>query len=109
MTGGNFILEYIPTLFDNYSIQLQDDESHYDVSLWDTAGQDDYDRLRPLSYPQTDVFYMCFAVNSEHSFQLLRTKFYPEVKQVVPNPRMFLLDLKSDLRAEEQCVAKEDA
>lgn len=41
----------------------------YTLGLFDTAGQEDYDRLRPLSYPQTDVFLICFSVNSPASFE----------------------------------------
>jgi len=44
------------------------------LGLWDTAGQEDYDRLRPLSYPQTDVFLICFSVVSPPSFENVRTK-----------------------------------
>lgn len=33
------------------------------LALWDTAGQEDYDRLRPLSYPKADVFLVCFAID----------------------------------------------
>lgn len=46
------------------------------LGLWDTAGQEDYDRLRPLSYPQTDVFLICFSVVSPPSFENVRTKVH---------------------------------
>ena len=44
------------------------------LGLWDTAGQEDYDRLRPLSYPQTDVFLICFSLVSPPSFENVKTK-----------------------------------
>ena len=37
-------------------------------------GQEDYDRLRPLSYPQTDVFLVCFSVVSPASFENVKEK-----------------------------------
>ena len=32
------------------------------LGLWDTAGQEEYNRLRPLAYPNCDVFLICFSV-----------------------------------------------
>ena len=47
---------------------MQQERRNMKLSIWDTAGQEDYDRLRPLSYPQTDVFLICFSVVSPSSW-----------------------------------------
>lgn len=68
------------------------------MALWDTAGQEDYDRLRPLSYPDTDVILMCFSIDSPDSLENIPEKWTPEVKHFCPNVPIILVGNKKDLR-----------
>ncbi|KTG37528.1 hypothetical protein cypCar_00018484, partial [Cyprinus carpio] len=72
-----------------------------ELALWDTAGQEDYDRLRPLSYPDTDVILMCFSVDSPDSLENIPEKWTPEVKHFCPNVPIILVGNKKDLRNDE--------
>ena len=54
---------YIPTVFENYVTQVPFDGKIVELALWDTAGQEEYDRLRPLSYPESDVILIVFSVD----------------------------------------------
>lgn len=58
---------YVPTVFENYVCDVEVDGKCVEMALWDTAGQEDYDRLRPLSYPDTHVVMICFAIDSPDS------------------------------------------
>lgn len=74
------------------------DSKAVNLSLWDTAGQEDYDRLRPLSYPHTDVFLVAYSVTSPHSFQNVKSKWLPEIAHHAPGIPIILVGTKSDLR-----------
>ena len=74
-----------------------------ELALWDTAGQEDYDRLRPLSYPDTDVVLMCFALNNPDSFDNILEKWTPEVKHYCPHIPVILVGCKRDLRQVNIC------
>ena len=61
-------------MFENYVADVEVDQKHVELALWDTAGQEDYDRLRPLSYPDSHVILICFAVDSPDSLDNVQEK-----------------------------------
>jgi len=69
----------VPTVFENYVADIEVDGKRVELALWDTAGQEDYDRLRPLSYPDTNVVLMCFSVDQPDSLENISEK----VRQIV--------------------------
>lgn len=76
----------------NYKVEL---------ALWDTAGQEDYDRLRPLSYPDSDVIVMCFGIDNPDSLENITEKWQPEVRHFCPRVPVVLVGNKKDLRNDE--------
>jgi len=92
---------YVPTVFENYVADIEVDGKQVELALWDTAGQEDYDRLRPLSYPDTDVILMCFSIDSPDSLENIPEKWTPEVKHFCPNVPIILVGNKKDLRNDD--------
>eukprot|EP00049_Salpingoeca_infusionum_P025033 m.17808 g.17808 ORF g.17808 m.17808 type:complete len:194 (-) comp7582_c0_seq1:325-906(-) len=89
---------YVPTVFENYVADIEVDGKQIELALWDTAGQEDYDRLRPLSYPDTNVLLICFSVDSPDSLENVPEKWVPEVRHFCPGIPFVLVGCKKDLR-----------
>ena len=100
--SGNFPTgtTYIPSSYDRVMVN----GGRTQLLLWDTAGQDDYDRLRPLVYPQTDLFLVAFSIASAESLERVRSKWLPEVLFHVPTASVIIVGTKTDLREDADTV-----
>eukprot|EP00010_Vexillifera_abyssalis_P008637 CAMPEP_0201543954 /NCGR_PEP_ID=MMETSP0173_2-20130828/234_1 /ASSEMBLY_ACC=CAM_ASM_000268 /TAXON_ID=218659 /ORGANISM="Vexillifera sp., Strain DIVA3 564/2" /LENGTH=204 /DNA_ID=CAMNT_0047951885 /DNA_START=40 /DNA_END=654 /DNA_ORIENTATION=+ len=103
-TKNSFPGEYVPTVFDNYTANTIVDGNPINLGLWDTAGSDEYNTLRPLSYPGTDVFIICFSLVSPQSYDNVKKKWYPEVSHFNPDTPIVLVGTKLDLRGKSETI-----
>jgi Ras-related C3 botulinum toxin substrate 1 len=108
-TENRFPVDYVPTVFDNFTTGVEVDGNHINFALWDTAGQEEYARLRALSYPETDVFLLCFSVVSPASFENIKTKWFPEVDHHCPEAKKILVGTKIDLRNDKKILEEVQA
>ena len=95
---------YVPTVFENYVADVEVDGRHVELALWDTAGQEDYDRLRPLSYPDSHVILICFAIDSPDSLDNVQEKWISEVLHFCQNLPIILVGCKKDLRRDPKII-----
>jgi len=103
---GTFPDVYVPTVFENYVADVEVDGRHVELALWDTAGQEDYDRLRPLSYPDSHVILICFSIDSPDSLENVEEKWISEVLHFCPNLPIILVGCKKDLRNDPNTINK---
>ncbi|KAJ9197793.1 hypothetical protein DTO032I3_5750 [Paecilomyces variotii] len=101
---GTFPEVYVPTVFENYVADVEVDGKHVELALWDTAGQEDYDRLRPLSYPDSHVILICFAVDSPDSLDNVQEKWISEVLHFCQGLPIILVGCKKDLRHDPKTI-----
>lgn len=95
---GEFPTAYVPTIFENYITYVENaDGKNVELALWDTAGQEEYDRLRPLSYQNVNVILVCYSVGSLISLNNVKEKWAPEIQHFCPNVSIILVGTKSDL------------
>lgn len=96
---GEFPKEYQPTVFDNYVAEIRLDEKPVHLALWDTAGQEEYERLRPMSYSKSHVILIAFAIDTPDSLENVQTKWMEEVRSICgPTIPVILVGCKVDLR-----------
>ena len=96
-TTNNFPSEYIPHFCEGSHCVVVNGE-RIELNLWDSAGQQEYDRLPPLSYPSTDIFLVCYSIISHSSFENIRKKWIQEIHQHAPGTPFVLVGTKTDLR-----------
>ena len=77
----------MPTVFENYSVVASVDRKTVEVALWDTAGQEDYDSLRPLAYPDSHMILICFALDSPDSLDNVLEKVN-SANSLYPNQKL---------------------
>ncbi|KAL2333828.1 hypothetical protein Fmac_015041 [Flemingia macrophylla] len=93
-TSNTFPTDYVPTVFDNFSANVVVNGATVNLGLWDTAGQEDYNRLRPLSYRGADVFILAFSLISKASYENVSKKWIPELKHYAPGVPIILVGTK---------------
>ena len=95
---------YFSVTFDEHCKEILVDGCQIKLSIFKTPGREDYDRTRPLAYPETDVFVVCFAINSPFSLELVTSTWVPEIKYHCNKTRLILVGTKSDTRHDENAI-----
>eukprot|EP01119_Soliformovum_irregulare_P021538 TRINITY_DN7195_c0_g1_i7.p1 TRINITY_DN7195_c0_g1~~TRINITY_DN7195_c0_g1_i7.p1 ORF type:complete len:444 (-),score=127.48 TRINITY_DN7195_c0_g1_i7:812-2143(-) len=104
------LLGYVPAVFDNnvVSLLVVSEKETYNVqlSLWDTSGQEEFERLRPLQYANTNIFLLCFSIVQPDSFESITHRWVPEISHHCPGIPVILVGLQKQLRSDSKTLRK---
>jgi len=90
---------YKPTVHDYYTVRITVADKPITFQLFDTAGQEQFQVIRRLSYSDANIFLICFNVVDPESFVNVREKWLPELRQYGPERvPIILVGLQSDQR-----------
>uniref|UniRef100_A0A7E4V8E5 Rho-related GTP-binding protein RhoG n=1 Tax=Panagrellus redivivus TaxID=6233 RepID=A0A7E4V8E5_PANRE len=101
-TKNMFPGAYVPTIVETFTTTVHISEKAYNLHIFDTAGQETCDRLRPLSYQKANLIIICFSVVNPASFENVKDKWFPEVRHYCPNTPFILVGTQSDLRSDPE-------
>jgi small GTP-binding protein len=97
---NTFPEDYVPTVQENLYIDIDFEGNQIPLGIWDTAGQEEYDKLRPTSYPGTNVFIVCYSVVAPASLNNVEKKWVPEIRSYNSKAPIILVGTKTDMRDE---------
>ncbi|KAI1900747.1 hypothetical protein AGOR_G00053070 [Albula goreensis] len=103
---GDFPEKYAPSVFEKYITTVKYGNREIILNLYDTAGQEDYDRLRPLSYQSANLVLICYDVTNPTSYDNVMIKWYPEVNHFCRGVPTILIGCKTDLRKDKERTRK---
>lgn len=102
--GLEFPELFTPTVFENSIARIELKKKNINLSLWDTAGQEDYDRLRPLSYPESDVIILIYSSVKQESYDHILTRWIPELAHFLKGVKIILVATMCDVRDKMKSV-----
>lgn len=90
--------KYVPTVHDYYTVRLTVEDRPMVLQLVDTAGQNQFEMIRRLSYPDAEIFILCFNICDPESFRRIRDKWAPELREYCPKVPVVLVGTQVDQR-----------
>ncbi|XP_006001547.1 rho-related GTP-binding protein RhoH [Latimeria chalumnae] len=97
-TSETFPDTYKPTVYENTGVDVFMDGNQISLGLWDTAGNDAFKGIRPLSYQQADIVLVCYSVSNHNSYLNIRNKWIAEIRHHLPKAPVLVVATQTDQR-----------
>ncbi|XP_035715764.1 ras-like GTP-binding protein RhoL isoform X3 [Folsomia candida] len=99
---------YQPTISETHVISVIVEWKLFLIIVWDTAGIEEWEKLRSQDYENTDCFLCCYSIENRTSFTNVESKWIPELRRYCPTTPVIVLGMKKDLRSPSNSLISED-